>query len=181
MSLNTTSGNTEVLIDHLRFWPPEFASTFHQGVLQPLALPIVLHLTRRRLAKVHARATCQMLRGNFTHRRSPCGAPLRGLPATAPGLSRVPPGSASATEASDVPPLARKVLFGVRLVRLASPFSSRLGQSIQEDRHAFAKRCNSSSPFQDIRAVAAIRVSAATGCTIQPGTDRDAPSLRLTT
>jgi hypothetical protein len=67
----------EVLVDYLDLRPAELQETITHGVLQPLALAIVLHLMNRGLADVEHRLADPVLRADLlnAHRRRSRPAP----------------------------------------------------------------------------------------------------------
>src|SRR5262252_1675040 len=77
--MNATRRTPQILIDDIDLYPSQLPGTINQCVLQPLAFQIVLDLTGRRLANIHASPLGQMISGYFVHRPPPRPSPSPAL------------------------------------------------------------------------------------------------------
>src|SRR6516165_182165 len=96
--MNATCRTPQILIDDIDLCPSKLPGTINQCVLQPLAFQIVLDLTGRRLANIHASPLDQMISAYFVHRPPPrrsLSPALSSVPRVR-GLLAVPPPSAVA-------------------------------------------------------------------------------------
>src|SRR6516164_9112998 len=81
--MNATRRTPQILIDDIDLCPSQLPGTINQCVLQPLAFQIVLDLTRRRLANIHASPLGQPISAYFVHRSPPHPSPSQALSSTA--------------------------------------------------------------------------------------------------
>src|SRR5215469_14182210 len=69
--MNATRRRPQILIDDVDLCPSQLPGTINQSVLQPLTFEIVLDLTGRRLANIHASPPGQLISAYFVHRPPP--------------------------------------------------------------------------------------------------------------
>src|SRR6516162_3916833 len=117
--MNAARRAPQILIDDVDLCPSQLPGTINQCVLQPLAFQIVLDLTRRRLANIHASPFGQLISAYFVHRSPPHPSPSPALSSTASvrGLLAVlPPSEVAVRGRNCCPRIIAPVLHCCRIV-----------------------------------------------------------------
>src|SRR5215831_9781958 len=115
--MNATRRTPQILIDDIDLCPSQLPGTINQCVLQPLAFQIVLDLTRRRLANIHASPLGQLISAYFVHRSPPSPSQALSSTASVRGLLAVLPPSEVAVRGRNCCP---RIVAPVLLLAAAS-------------------------------------------------------------
>src|SRR5215813_8977112 len=176
--MSATRRRPQILIDHIDLCPSQLAGTLNQSVLQPLAFQIVLDLTGRRLANIHASSLGQLISAYFVHRPPPRPLPSPALLSTASvrGLLAVLPPSEVAVHGRNCRP---RIVAPVLLLAAASRLPS---ESVEpkEDRYSVTRWRRSSRIERGSRGSRTISIRATVSSVIHTGKDNGNPFGRRT-